>query len=184
MSKIEEVLESLQDLFSDSNVEDYYELFTEEEIWIEDSKRQDRIVSYTTLLENILPEKTFKIENPNQKEIVILAVDGKGIVGNTSTSCDGIFFDDIYFCFAEFKYNSYTTRPSSIDRNIEKGIDQLEKTIEIFKPIEVKEKGYQLEAYLGIPPHYPSFSTIITNEAIRFSNNYKVKLIKSSTKTF
>lgn len=184
MSKIEQLLVHIQSIFPDKILADYYDKTKEKEIWIEDSEKANKILPHTILPEELPVEKTFKIENPDTKDIIILAVDGNGIVGTSQSSCDAAFFDNTCFCLAEFKYNATSDSQNAVDRNIRKGTDQLELTIQKFETDKILPMGYKLEAYFGKPLIYPRTNPKLQRRAARFSNNYKVTLREANVKLF
>lgn len=182
MTKIKDLLVHIQSIFPDNKIEDYYHQETAPEIWIEDSEEANKILHHIKLPANLPATKTFQIKNPKEKIIVILAVDGDGIVGDSQSSCDAAFFDDNCFCMAEFKYNAKSRK--SKNKRLQKAIEQLEASIQTFDTPKIKALGYQLETYIGKPPIYPKTTPRIQTKAIEFSQKYAVILKEVNTKTF
>jgi len=182
MSKIEDLLVHIQRIFPDKKIEAYYHKETAPKIWIEDSEEANKILHHINLPNNLAVTKTFQVENPKEKTIVILAVDQGGIAGNSQHSCDAAFFDDTCFCLAEFKYNAKSRKNKN--KRLQKAIEQLEASIQKFDVLQIKALDYQLEAYIGKPPIYPKTTPRIQTKAIEFSQKYTIILKEVNIKTF
>ena len=141
MSKIEQVLVHIQGIFPDKILADYYDKIKDKEIWIEDSQKANKVLHHVALPKGLLVEKTFKIENPDTKDIIILAVDGDGLIGDSQSSCDVAFLDNVCFCLAELKYNANSTNSNTIRGKIKKGLKQLEATIIRFETDKIRTIG-------------------------------------------
>lgn len=184
MTKIEAILAHIQAIFPDKTLADYCDSLTAAKIWIEDSEPANKILAYVVLPEDLSEEKTFQINNPTNKEIVVLAVDGEGIVGKHDSSCDAVFFDEACFCLAEFKYNATSTNPNSMRGRIKSGLKQLEASIIQLETDTITNLGYKVEAYFGKPPVYPKINSSIQRKAVEFSNKYSITLKEENSKTF
>lgn len=184
MTKIEALLAHIQAIFPDKILADYCDSFTAAKIWIEDSEPANKILAHVVLPENLPEEKTFQINNPANKEVVVLAVDGEGIVGKHHSSCDAAFFDEACFCLAEFKYNTTSTNPNSMKGRIRSGLKQLEASIKQLETVKIIQLGYKVEAYFGKPPVYPKINPRIQRKAVEFSNKYSITLKEENSKTF
>lgn len=121
----------------------------------------------------------FTIDNPNQKEIAILAID-KCVFDDQSKhkKCDFAAFDDKVFVFVEIKD---TNRKKSSSRKKRHAKDQLETTIKAFLN-KINFDAYELYAVISwrYKSVRPAFSTKMQEAAFHFRMNYNVKLAEGN----
>ncbi len=123
----------------------------------------------------------FAIENPNQKEVNFLAIDGCLFGSGDGKRCDCAVFDDKTFCWIEIK----DTNPKQRSGNRKTAIGQLKATISLFKS-KVDMSSYQLEAHmcLGVRKVYPAVSAQNQSAVKEFFDELKTDLLEGNQKTF
>lgn len=161
----------------------------DEVFYIEDNEKIGRCVIVKGNEDIIDTTRLFKVFNHRNEKIALWAVDGCFFQkGRGPEHCDCIFFNNIDFCFAEFKFNSTTTNLQTIKDNREKAINQLRSIIlmidERFAILNYNYLGYNIEAYLCTPETYPSKNTAISDFAVEFIENYGVSLFEINIKSF
>lgn len=131
----------------------------------------------------------FFVSNPNQKEIVLWAIDGKFFAhGKGPSKCDAALFDDKEFCLMEFKFNATSRNPNTILDNQMKATAQLENMIAFInsslQTATLSFPTYRKEAYVCAPLFYPHNSNHIQSERVRFLEKYGIELYDDNNKVF
>ncbi|MDD4730149.1 MAG: hypothetical protein PHN55_15535 [Dysgonamonadaceae bacterium] len=131
---------------------------------------------------------TFRINNPTEKELYLLSVDGCWFRSSDKSRCDGIIFDDLVLCFFELKLNATSTRNKRKKDNFKKAISQLEETINhtrtAFHTNNV-ELEHNLEAYVCMRPNsYPNNKASVNQKRVEFLERNRIPLFPENEKSF
>lgn len=138
-------------------------------------------------IQNFDTAKIFTVNNPNQKEVGFIPIDGKnGLIGLGNSCCDFVIFNENDFCFVELKLN--TTSERKINTNLNQAVEQLEKTIEYFdNKLHNNYLQLNLEAYICFSQFYqtyPRFSPSSQSARRSFQDKNEILLFLENQKTF
>lgn len=127
-------------------------------------------------------KKLFNIYNA--KKVVFIPVDGKeGLLSFSDSYCDAILFDEIDFCFVEFKLNATSAEERAVRKNRKKAINQLSNTIELFdQKLDRNYEGLHLEAYVCTPLIYPRNDASWKDLSVEFLEKYNVPIFEANEK--
>ena len=80
-----------------------------------------------------MPGKCLCICNENNHDIVLLPIDHKLIKNHKGGIADCAIFDNVLFCFVEFKSNASGNSVLQVNETYEKAIKQLKETVNLFE---------------------------------------------------
>ncbi len=120
----------------------------------------------------------------NVKKIVFIPVDGKeGLLSFSDSYCDAILFDEIDFCFVEFKLNATSVEERAVRKNRKKAITQLSNTIDLFdEKLNRNYEGLNLEAYVCTPLIYPRNDASWKTLSVEFLEKYGISIFETNQK--
>lgn len=183
MSHVKDMQNHIKSAFKGRHVNTCLSITLSEIFHLHDSKEQGKCI----LLESAESEENlFKIINTAKKEITLFAIDGCFFKrSNPQERCDSIFFDDSTFCFAELKFDSISENELRIENNRTKAVNQIRSTFKYFN-IAFNENflGFQLEAYVCTPEHYPRKDTALSAFTLEFLEDFGINLFETNEKTF
>lgn len=143
---MKELIEKLKDAFGEKHIEQCLSSTKESLFFVfenEDTKKSE--------MQKEELEKSFRVRNPQQKVVYLLAID-EGLVPTenyTEERCDFALFSSDKICFVELKLNATSQR--RIRENIKKGYSQIIKTLKLLSENDIDLSNYQLEAYIVSP---------------------------------
>lgn len=141
-----------------------------------------KVEGVETVVSDMDSSKLFYIHNA--KTVLFIPIDGKnGLLGFQDSYCDAVFFDEMDFCFVEFKLNATGLREGRVNKNRIKAISQLSNTIELFdKELHRNYEGLKLEAYVCTPLTYPRNNTSWVSLAVEFLEKYGIEIFETHEK--
>lgn len=133
-------------------------------------------------VDNVDNSKLFYLHNA--KIVAFIPIDGKtGLLRFSDSYCDAVFFDEIDFCFVEFKLNATSLREGKINKNRKKAIEQLSNTIKLFdEKLNKNYEGLNLEAYLCTPLTYPRNDASWVSLSVEFLESYGIQIYETNEK--
>lgn len=126
----------------------------------------------------------FKIDNPQQKQILMVSIDGCLLDSRAGKRCDCLVFDNADLCFVELKLNVSSFKQSSSASK--EAREQLEASISYFKTIlDELLTGMALEAFIVMKEQvYPRVRANRSNLFVSFQERTGVSLYEKNHKQF
>lgn len=125
-------------------------------------------------------DKTFIIQNPNHKDVVLVRIDG--VLFERMSRCDcAVMFED-EFDFVELKTNAANRTEESMKSQYDKSVEQLKITIREFDSrykdanITFKDLFEIVRAYSVFNPSVPSNNATQKKYSSQFAKELKIKL--------
>lgn len=125
--------------------------------------------------------KFFAVENPNGGRYALLQIDNGIIQTHSTKKCDCMIANASCLCFIEFKANASSNKPSTIEKNYAKAMEQLRTTIGFFDAYH-NSKGIDfrtlrnVEAYICFRHGYPRSTSSQMNYQVSFATNNRIPL--------
>jgi hypothetical protein len=115
----------------------------------------------------------------NAQKTIFVPVDGKkGLLSFIDS-----LFDEIDFCFLEFKLNASSLK--KVIQNRVKAISQLSNTIDLFdEKLDRNYEGLHLEAYVCSPLIYPKNDASWKKLSVEFLEKYGVPIFETNEKIY
>ncbi len=172
-------INQLINTFSDRHIDKCFYISEEKLDFIQDDEETQKC--YFTNGE----KDGFRIENPEKKEVNLLALDGCFFSDDEIRRCDGIVFDDKELCFFELKLNAFSSKGNKKRKNFKDAIEQLESTINFFNQNDVDFSIFSKEAFVCMNnKSYPKNTATRNFKKVAFLKKNNIPLIDKNIKIF
>ncbi len=182
MSRADAMAAQLREVFDPEPVEACLSVETEERFWV-----SEEVPSRRSVIEKRPPRRGgFAIVNPRRRRVYLLAVDNcflERIAGYEGRRCDGVLFDERFFCFVELKLEVSKRATRKLREAREQLGDVIEFFREAFEERGVGFLGLELEAYVVMRQNvYPRHRASRDKVLVEFMERYGVRLFEASEK--
>lgn len=124
----------------------------------------------------------FKVENPKQKSLGFVKIDGCLLPSTEHRKADFAIFDETCFCIADIKDAKKKNRQYARGEAYE----QLVSTMQVFLEKGIDFSDYQVEAIIALTfrKSYPAATSRMQDKVIAFFDEFGADLLEGNSKRF